>query len=172
MEMSKHIKEDLQQLLQDSMAKSGLETMALVSQLKKSLINNTDDTMKAYNRVLLIYTTAFIVGLLLITTAIVFGAMGKTILAIAFGTIGLIDIVTYFIKMPANKIQESRSNISQLQVILLVWLNDLMNNTAVLAGYLKTEKPTIDGYKDITTFGIDNAIKLLKLIEELAEPKI
>jgi hypothetical protein len=54
MEMSKHIKEHLQQLLQDSMTKSGLETMALVSQLKKSLINNTDDTMKAYNRVLLI----------------------------------------------------------------------------------------------------------------------
>jgi hypothetical protein len=29
----------------------------------------------------------------------------------------------------------------------------------------------IDGYKEIPTFGIDNAIKLLKLIEELAEPK-
>ncbi|MEY2918095.1 MAG: hypothetical protein RIS73_1809 [Bacteroidota bacterium] len=106
--------------------------------------------MKAYNRVLLIYTTAFVVGLLLIATAIVFSAMGKTILAVAFGTIGLIDIVTYFIKMPANKIQESRSNISQLQVILLVWLNDLMNNAVVLAGYLKSESP---------------------MIEELAEPK-
>lgn len=171
MEMSKHIKEDLQQLLQDSMNKSGLETMALVSQLKKSLIKNTDDTMKAYNRVLLIYTTAFIVGILLIVTAIVFGAMDKTILAIAFGAIGLIDIVTYFIKMPANKIQESRSNISQLQIILLVWLNDLMNNAVVLAGYLKSETPMIEGYKEISTFGIDNAIKLLKLIEELAEPK-
>ncbi|MEY2918096.1 MAG: hypothetical protein RIS73_1810 [Bacteroidota bacterium] len=38
MEMSKHIKEDLQQQLQDSMTKSGLETMALVSQLKNRLL--------------------------------------------------------------------------------------------------------------------------------------
>jgi hypothetical protein len=159
---------------QQIMARSGDDTMDLVKKLKQSLINNTTGTVKAYKTVLVIYTVAFIIGVLLIVTAIVFAGMGKTILAIAFGSLGMLDIVTYFVKLPANKIQESRSNLSQLQVVLIVWLKDIINNDALLYQYNVKSKEgiSIDDYKRITDINISNTTALLKLIEDWAEPKI
>ncbi len=154
-----------------SFQKSGTDTMGLVDQLKKSLIANATGTLGAFNRVITIYTIAFILGVLLIVTAIVFGAMGKTILAVSFGAIGLIDILTYFIKLPADKIQESRSNLSQLQVVLLVWMKELINNDALCSKMLNVENPSIAAYKELSEISIKNTATLLKLIENMAEPK-
>lgn len=151
--------------------KSGQETMILVDKLKKSLIDNATGTLSAYNRVITIYTVSFVVGIMLIITAVIFGALGKTILAVAFGSIGLIDIVTYFIKLPADKIQDSRSNLSQLQVVLLVWLKELINNDALCSKILNVENPSIIAYKELTDISINNTTTLLKLIEDLAKPK-
>ncbi len=155
-----------------SLQKSGEDTMLLVDRLKKSLIDNATGTLSAYNRVITIYTIAFLIGVALIITAIVFGALGETILAISFGAIGLIDIITYFVKLPANKIQESRSNLSQLQVVLLVWLKELINNDALCARILNTENPSIAAYKELSEISINNTSSLLKLIEDMAEPKL
>ncbi len=157
---------------QQMLAQSGDDTMVLVKKLKDSLIANATDTLTAYDRVLFIYTIAFGIGILLIVTAVVFAAMDKTILAIAFGAIGLIDIVTYLIKIPANKIQESRSNLTQLQVVLLVWLKDLINNDHLLVQKNNVQGGiSIDDFQRITEMNINNTISLLRLIEDVAEPK-
>jgi hypothetical protein len=154
-----------------ALEKSGQDTMVLVDKLKRSLIENATGTLTAFNRVIIIYTIAFAIGVLLIITAIIFGAMGKTILAVSFGAIGLIDIVTYFVKLPADKIQESRSNLSQLQVVLLVWMKELINNDALCAKILNVENPSIAAYKELSEISINNTSSLLKLIEDMAEPK-
>ena len=157
---------------QQLFAKSGDDTMNLIKKLKESIITNATGTLTAYNRVLLIYTVAFVVGVMLIITAVVFGAMGKTVLAITFGTIGLIDIVTYFLKIPANKIQERRSNLSQLQVVLLVWLKDVINNDVLMAQKNQVQGGiSIEDYQKLTDININNTVILLKLIEDVAEPK-
>lgn len=157
--------------LEGEQGKSGMETMQLVTELKKSLISNATGTLSAYNRVILFYSIAFFLGVAMIITAVVFGAMGKTVLALAFGTIGLVDIVTYFVKLPANKIQESRSNLSQLQVVLLVWLKDLINNEVLTGKLVNVSSPSIKDYKDLADINIENTGKLLQMIETLAEPK-
>ncbi|MFM9910007.1 MAG: hypothetical protein ACKVOW_11700 [Chitinophagaceae bacterium] len=155
-----------------TLAQSGDDTMNLVRKLKVSLIDNATGTLKAYERVLLIYTIAFVLGILLIVTAVIFGAMDKTILSIAFGAMGLIDIVTYFITIPANKIQESRSNLSQLQVVLLVWLKDFINNDGLMIQQNNIQGGiSIEDYQKLTEININNTIKLLRLIEDVAEPK-
>jgi hypothetical protein len=153
------------------MKESGDGTMALIDKLKNSLIENATGTLSAYNNVISMYTIAFILGIALIITAIVFGAMNKTVLAIAFGTIGLIDIVAYFVKLPANKIQESRSNLSQLQMVLLVCMKELVNNDVMNAKVINTENPDITKYTALTNTSINTTASLLKLIEEMAEPK-
>lgn len=155
----------------EELKKSAKVTMDLSEKLKKSLITNATGTLSAFNRVITIYTIAFIVGILLIATAVVFGTMGKTVLAVAFGTLGIIDIVTYFIKLPANKIQESRSNLSQLQVVLLVWLKEFVNNDALCGRILNGPDPSLERYKILSQISIDNTANLLKLIEDWAEPK-
>ena len=146
--------------------------MLLPYKLKESLIKNTTGTVKAFTKVINMYTAAFIIGILLIVTGVVFGAMGKTVLSIAFGTLGVIDIVTHFIKMPANKIQESRSNLSQLQVVLLVWLKEFVNNDALCGKLLNGPTPSLQQYELLSKISIGNTARLLKLIEEWAEPKL
>lgn len=162
---------ELQLLQLKNMQESGNKTAKLVEELKESLIDNATGTLGAYKRVIAIYTTAFLLGVALMITAVVFGAMGKTVLAVAFGTIGLIDIVTYFFKMPASQIQESRSNLSQLQVVLLVWMKDLINNEAISGRLINVAEPKIDDYQRLADINIVNTEKLLRLIQELAEPK-
>lgn len=152
-----------------SMEGSADNTFELIKQLKESLITNATGTLGAYNRVLTIYTVSFIIGVLLIITGVVFGAMGKNVLAIAFGTLGLIDMVTYFIKLPANKIQESRSNLSQLQVVLLTWMSDFVNTNTLMS--IKQATITLEEYKFLSDMNIENTTRLLRLIEEVAEPK-
>lgn len=158
-------------LMEEEAGKSGLKTMELVAELKESLISNATGTLNAFNRVILFYSIAFFVGIAMMVAAVVFGAMGKTVLSVAFGTIGLIDIVTYFVKLPANKIQESRSNLSQLQVVLLVWMKDLINNEVLSGKLINVSSPSIKDYKDLADINIDNTSKLLKMIETMAEPK-
>ena len=158
-------------MMEEEAGKSGKKTMELVAELKESLISNATGTLSAFNRVILFYSIAFFLGIAMLVAAVVFGAMGKTVLAVAFGTIGLIDIVTYFVKLPANKIQESRSNLSQLQVVLLVWLKDLINNEVLSGKLINTSSPSIKDYKDLADINIENTGKLLSMIETMAEPK-
>lgn len=158
-------------VLRTEMVTSSQQTMHLIKELKQSLIDNVKGTLRAFNRVILIYTVAFIIGTLLIITGVVFAAMGKTVLAIAFGTIGLIDMLTYFFKMPASKIQESRSNLSQLQVVLLVWMKDFVNNDALSSALLNVKDPVVENYRILSQINIHNTEKLLNLIQDLAEPK-
>lgn len=158
-------------MMEEEAGKSGKETMELVAKLKKSLISNATGTLSAFNRVILFYSIAFFLGIAMMVAAVIFGAMGKTVLSVAFGTIGLIDIVTYFVKLPANKIQESRSNLSQLQVVLLVWLKDLINNEVLSSKLINTSSPSIKDYKDLADINIENTGKLLRMIETMAEPK-
>lgn len=158
-------------IMEEEAGKSGKKTMELVAELKESLISNATGTLTAYNRVILFYSIAFFLGIAMMVAAVVFGAMGKTVLAVAFGTIGLIDIVTYFVKLPANKIQESRSNLSQLQVVLLVWLKNLINNEVLSGKLINSTSPSIKDYKDLADINIENTGKLLNMIESMAEPK-
>ena len=136
--------------------------------LKESLNEAMQQAKKGYAYVMWMYVVVFYLGIGLIVTAVVFGAMGKTILAITFGSIGLIDIITYMLLKPPLELQTSRSNYAQLTAALISWFSDLMNLNSFLA-----TKPLGTPFSEVAAVSdkqYDNTTKLLALIEKYSEP--
>lgn len=143
-------------------------TFETIMSLKSNLQDVIKDAKKAYTFVMWMYVTAFYLGVALIITAIVFAALDKTILAVAFGTIGLADIVSHFIFKPPLELQTSRSNLAQLMVVLTNWFADLMNLNTYLS--LKGNSITLDDLDKISTKQNNNTQQMLDLIEKYCEP--
>ncbi|MGD1889104.1 MAG: hypothetical protein ACFB15_00615, partial [Cyclobacteriaceae bacterium] len=93
-------------------------TYDTIISIKTSLQDVVKDARRAYNYTMLMYIAAFVIGIGLIATSIVFAAQDKTILAIAFGAVGFIDLVTTFFFKPPLELQNSRSNLAQLMIII------------------------------------------------------
>lgn len=105
----------------------------------------------------------------LIIVAIVFAAQDKAILALAFGSIGLIDIVTNFIFKPPLELQTSRSNLAQLMILITNWFADLMN----INNYLSIKEVsgmTMAEFEEMSNKQNDNTARMLDLIQIYCEP--
>lgn len=142
-------------------------TYDTIVSIKTSLQDVIKDAKTAYRYVLWMYILAFLIGLGLIITAVVFAVQGKTILSIAFGAIGLIDLVTYFIFKPPLEIQNSRSNLAQLMVILTNWFADLMN----LNTYIKPGVTTLEELERISEKQNSNTARMIELMEKYGESR-
>lgn len=149
----------------ESNAENTYDTMM---SLKTSLQDVITDAKKAYKYVLWMYVVAFYIGIGLIITAIVFAAYGKVILSVAFGTVGLIDIVTHFVFKPPLELQNSRANLAQLMVILTNWFSDIMNLNSYYS--MAGQQVTFDLVEKISNIQNKNTEIMLDLIERYCEP--
>lgn len=166
---------ELQQIQYDNFKKSmefiqsnAKNTYDTMMSLKTSLQDVIGDAKKAYKYVLWMYVVAFYIGIGLIITAIVFAAYGKTILSIAFGTVGLVDIITHFVFKPPLELQNSRANLAQLMVILTNWFSDVMNLNSYYS--MVGQQVTFDLVEKISTIQNKNTELMLELIEKYCEP--
>jgi hypothetical protein len=153
-------------LMQDNIG----NTFTTIMSLKSSLQDVIRDAKRAYTFVMWMYVVAFYLGVALIITAIIFAALDKTILAIAFGTVGLADIVSHFIFKPPLELQTSRSNLAQLMVVLTNWFSDLMNLNSYLS--LKGSNITFEELERISSKQNSNTQQMLEMIEKYCEPEI
>ena len=144
--------------------KNTIDTMI---NLKNSLTDTIENAKRAYTYVLWMYIATFLLGIALIVVAIVFAAQDKMILAAAFGAVGLIDLLSYVIFKPPMEIQNSRSNLAQLTIIITNWFADLMN----LNTYMNQNIDGLDfeGMKKISDKQNDNTAKMIELIEKYGE---
>lgn len=154
----------------DAMNRSVLNTYDTMDSLKESLQDVIKDAKSAYQYVLLMYLFAFYLGVALIVTSIIFAAQDKVFFSMAFGAIGLIDIVTHFIYKPPLDLQSSRANLAQLMVILTNWFSDVMNLNTFMGEQGK--KLTLDQLKELSDKQNANTEKMLGLIERYCEPTV
>lgn len=154
----------------DAMNRSVLNTYDTMDSLKESLQDVIKDAKSAYQYVLLMYLFAFYLGVALIVTSIIFAAQDKVFFSMAFGAIGLIDIVTHFIYKPPLDLQSSRANLAQLMVILTNWFSDVMNLNTFMGEQGK--KLTLDQLKELSDKQNVNTEKMLGLIERYCEPTV
>ncbi len=136
--------------------------------LKDSIQDVIKDAKSTYQYVLLMYLFAFYLGVALIVTSIIFAAQDKVFFSLAFGTIGLIDIVTHFIYKPPLDLQSSRANLAQLMVILTNWFADTMNLNSFMAQ--QGEHLSMDQLNALSDKQNQNTEKMLGLIEKYCEP--
>ncbi|MBK6859561.1 MAG: hypothetical protein IPK91_10170 [Saprospiraceae bacterium] len=154
----------------DAMNRSVLNTYDTIISLKESLQDVIKDAKSAYQYVLLMYLFAFYLGVALIVTSIIFAAQDKVFFSMAFGAIGLIDIVTHFIYKPPLDLQSSRANLAQLMVILTNWFSDVMNLNTFMAQ--QGQNLSLDQLKELSDKQNANTEKMLGLIEKYCEPSI
>lgn len=143
-------------------------TYETIMSIKSSLQDVIKDAKSAYKFVLWMYVAAFLLGIALIVVAIVFAAQGETILAVAFGTIGLADLVTQFIYKPPLELQSSRSNLAQLMIAITNWFADLMNLNTYM-GY-KGANISLKEISELSERQYANTAQILDLIERYSEP--
>ncbi|MDC8006000.1 hypothetical protein POV27_18255 [Aureisphaera galaxeae] len=174
--------------LQLAMNASGVETLNLASKLKLSLEAALKESQQVQNIIKIMFSLTFALGYILIGIAIYFGWKGETFLAAAFGGFGMLSIVTLLLKDPPLKMQDSRSNYAQLTLGILAWLNDL-NDKGAMASLnqnfvteilkskdestdqkLKAHKECIENYLSISNTQVSNTVRLINLIEDVAEP--
>lgn len=170
------------------MKTSADDTFSLISDLKKSLKDSLKNGKLVQNLITWMFSLTFILGFVLIAFAIYFGASGKEFLATAFGAFGMASIVTLLVKDPPLKMQDSRSNYAQLTLGIIAWLNDMVDKS-IMAGQnqsintliqndpqidrdvkRKANKECIDLYLALSNAQISNTVKLLRIIDEVAEP--
>jgi len=142
-------------------------TYQTIMSIKTSLQNVVKDASRAYNYIMIMYITVFVLGVGLIVTSIVFAAQDKTILAIAFGAVGFIDLVTTFFFKPPLEIQNSRSNLTQLMIIITNWFAELMN----LNTYISTrgDKIELDEMMKVGKTLNNSTREMIELIEKYGE---
>lgn len=167
---------------------SGEDTFVLISALKESLKDSLKNGKLVQNLITWMFSLTFILGFVLIAFATYFGTVGEPFLAIAFGAFGMASIVTLLVKDPPLKMQDSRSNYAQLSIGIIAWLNDLvdkgvMSSQNQLINALiqddknimqdvkrEANKESVDLYLSLSNAQINNTIKLLKIIDKVAEP--
>lgn len=145
-------------------------TFNTIISIKTSLQDVIKDAKTAYRYVLWMYILAFLIGLGLIVVSVVFAAQGKMILSVAFGAIGLIDLVTYFIFKPPLEIQNSRSNLAQLMIIITNWFSDLMNLNTYMAN--KPGGVSWSEMEKISQRQMVNTSNMIELIEKYGESRV
>ncbi len=167
---------------------SGEKSYEVIEKLKGSLIDTLDESRKSQLLVKWMYGLTFSLGFSLIIVALYFGVKGQEVLAITFGGIGIISIIAFLVKDPPLKLQDSRSNYAQLTVGMLGWFSDMLNKSGMevfnqqlniliqndhkldILQKIQHHKDLTANYLTISNTQINNTIKLLKLIDEVAEP--
>ncbi|MBK5213149.1 MAG: hypothetical protein JJE55_05755 [Flavobacteriaceae bacterium] len=177
-----------QMMMNNQVIESGIHSFRVISDLKKSLSDTLIESKRAQFITKWMYIGMFFVGLALMAFSIIFAFRGQQFLAIAFGSFGMIDIVMHLLSDPPQKMQDSRSNYAQLTVGVLSWFSDLIdkgamaNQNSQLEGMvissndigtsskLEAHRKSIENYLTISDAQINNTIKLLKIIDKVAEP--
>lgn len=174
---------ELNKLLKESRS----DTFQVITKLKSTLKDTLEESRKAQFLSKVMFGLTFLLGYILIGVAVYFGIQGQQVLAIAFGSFGMIDIIAHLIADPPLKLQDSRSNYSQLTIGNLAWFNDLIDKSSIISEnhelaklalnkpsqskeYLQVIDKNIDNYLKVSNTQIENTSKLLTLMDEVAEP--
>lgn len=151
----------------DFLSRNTENTIETIMGVKSALQDVVKGATKAYNYIMAMYIATFVLGIGLIVVSIIFAYQDKALLAIAFGGIGFMELITTFFFKPPTEIQNSRSNLSQLMIIIMNRFAELMN----LNGYISAKggNITLAELKDISNTLDESTKKMVSLIEDFSE---
>jgi hypothetical protein len=113
------------------------------------------------------YWSIFILGVGLVLAAVPVAVLTKTeLFSVLFGSVGVIDILAFFLKDPPQQLQKSRANLSKLQAAYYQWLVDAANWSVLLYTLSKSEdKLGIDDMKKASDSYIASFSELMRAID-------
>lgn len=172
---------------QEQLKESAKDTFNLIKSLKESLELTLQESKHTQWVAKTMYVLTYVLGFALICVAVYFGTLGEEILSITFGTFGMASIVGLMLSDPPLKLQDSRSNYTQLTVGVLAWFTDLVDKQALsqnlhatlinlqqhardIPALMQLQETTLQQYMTLSNAQIANTAKVLRLLEEVAEP--
>lgn len=156
--------------LKNSLAKDYVDQLEEIknvnSSYRQGLSKANHQTIRGFNATMIMYQVSFYLGVALIIVAMVFAFVVKSSLfAIVFGSIGTLDLLTFFIAKPPLSLQESRSEQAKLNAAFYSWFLDLYNwNSFYLQYSQKGEIINLETMKAVSDAQIINTEKLMSLI--------
>jgi len=160
------------EILQKELIKKDLDNRAEVdavnSSYRQGLSKANHQTVSGFHTTMVMYIVSFYLGVALLVTAIVFAIVAKSSLfTIIFGSIGTLDLLTFFITKPPLSLQASRSEQAKLNAAFYSWFLDLMNWNAFYLQYSQVGQTIdFDVMKNVSEAQIGNTQKLMEIISD------
>ncbi|MDQ2752548.1 MAG: hypothetical protein M3R72_05940 [Bacteroidota bacterium] len=157
---------ELQKLVLDNVVKQTNNTADVIASYQQSLAKTNRETVKGFSSTMLMYQVSFYAGIALLVTAVVCGFIFKSSLfSIVFGSIGTLDLLTFFIANPPLRLQESRAEHTKLNAAFYSWFVDLFNWNAYFLQYSqKGQEISFEIMKQVSDSQIENTRKLMDII--------
>jgi hypothetical protein len=141
-------------------------TLKTADSFKLGLSNTVKQIEQGFQATMVMYMVAFYLGIGLIAAATAMAFMNHTaLLPIVFGTLGMADILAYFITKPPQDLQFSRARLAQLQAAFYNWFMDYTSWNGQLAMLAKQGQANVFLMKTVSTTLMDHTEKTMSLID-------
>jgi hypothetical protein len=156
---------------QRSMILQKTEIEKVNNSYRRGITQANEQTIRGFSSTMLMYQVSFYLGVALLITAIVFAVVTKgSLYPILFGSIGIIDLLTFFIAKPPESLQQSRSQQAKLNAAFYSWFLDLYNwNSFYIQYSSKGTNVDLQTMKEVSSSQIANTERLMKIISEHIE---
>lgn len=157
---------ELQKLLLENEKKLRNSNTNVLLSYQESLAKTNSETVRGFSSTMLMYQISFYTGIALIVAAVVFAVVLKsTLFSIIFGSIGTLELLTFFIANPPVRLQESRSEHTKLNAAFYSWYVDLFNWNSFFLQYSgKGQEVPYDILKKVSDSQVENTRKLMEII--------
>jgi hypothetical protein len=136
-------------------------TFETAESFKGALRDTVKQIERGFRTTMVMYTVAFYLGVGLIVAATVMAFVKEqALLPIVFGTLGIADLIAYFITKPPQDLQFSRARLAQLQAAFFHWFMDYTNWNGLLM-----ERGDEDSLKRVSAVLMANTEKTMQLID-------
>lgn len=142
-------------------------TSETADSFKTGLRKTIEQIDSGFRSTMLMYKVAFYLGVVLIIVAVYTALVdGITLLSIAFGGMGVLDFLAFFITKPAQNLQTSRADLAQLQAAFFNWFIDTYNWNSYLIHLNNTNQVEFSKCKEVSDILLANTDKTMSLIEQ------
>jgi hypothetical protein len=141
-------------------------TLQTADSFKSALRDTVKQIERGFRSTMVMYTVAFYLGVGLIVSAIAMAFVKeKALLPIVFGSLGIADVIAYFITKPPQDLQFSRARLAQLQAAFFNWFIDYTNWNGVLMTWSQDGRADLQSVKTVSAILMEHTEKTMALID-------
>lgn len=148
------------------MMKNQQEMADLNNSFRDAMAATNRQTTQGFRHTMFMYSVSFYLGVVLIIAALIFAVVTRSpLFSILFGSLGSLNLLTFFIAKPPQRLQESRSEQAKLNAVFYSWFLDLTNWNGYFLQYSsKGIEVDINKVTQVSAAQIDNTIRLMEVI--------
>jgi|SRR6185437_6334817 len=155
----------LQNMMLENITRETAAFKDVIDSYQQSVSKTNRETVKGFSNTMLMFQVSFYSGIALMIAAVVFAVFLKSSLfSIVFGSIGTLELLTFFIANPPLRLQESRVEHTKLNAVFYSWYVDLYNWNAYFRQFNKGQIIPFEIMKQVSDAQIENTRKLMDII--------